>query len=62
MAHTCPECGSYCTCNGDIDEDIYDFDADIKACTCCPFPSIDDEDPLTDREEFESGGGFRRGE
>ena len=38
MAHTCPECGSYCTCNGDWDD--IDFGEDLD-CHHCPAESID---------------------
>ena len=35
MAHTCPDCGSVCYCNGDIDDiliDGLDYDG---SCTHC---------------------------
>jgi hypothetical protein len=35
MAHTCPECGMTCHCNGDIDDLCLDFDEDVLACTHC---------------------------
>jgi hypothetical protein len=38
MAHTCPECGQYCTCNGDWDD--IDFGEDLD-CRHCPEETID---------------------
>jgi hypothetical protein len=32
MAHTCPDCGSYCTCQGDWDD--MDMGSWSK-CACC---------------------------
>ena len=43
MAHTCPECYQYCTCNGDIDD--IDFGEDPE-CTHCPV------DGLRNRPEY----------
>jgi hypothetical protein len=41
MAHTCPQCGQYCTCDGDWD----DIDFGIKSdCRCCIDEEDDDED------------------
>jgi len=35
MAHECPECGSICYCNGDIDDCLLP-DRDVEAaCMCC---------------------------
>lgn len=44
MAHTCPQCGSYCTCRGDWD----DMDLGIDYyCECCEdyedWEDVDDE-------------------
>jgi len=39
MAHTCPECYSYCTCNGDIDD--IDWGEDYM-CVCCDSKQDDD--------------------
>jgi len=46
MAHTCPECGSQCYCNGDIDDLLLDNDEDVEACTCCvdDYSDADDDD------------------
>jgi hypothetical protein len=43
MAHSCPECGQACYCNGDIDDCLLDDEAAVIACTCCP-DGCDDED------------------
>jgi len=32
MAHTCPECGSTCYCNGDWDDCCLDLPDDVNAC------------------------------
>jgi hypothetical protein len=45
--HSCPECGSACHCNGDIDDiDVGDEEAEDN-CTCCAegvFQEDDDDD------------------
>ena len=41
MAHTCIECGSYCTCHGDIDD--IDF-GEVDFCTHCPVDGSGDEE------------------
>lgn len=33
MVHTCPECGSHCTCNGDWDDIDYGDDPDCGHCS-----------------------------
>lgn len=38
MAHTCPECGDYCTCGGDWDD--IDFGESLD-CRHCPAESTD---------------------
>ena len=38
MAHTCPDCGAYCTCNADWDD--IDTGEDLMCCHC-PAESID---------------------
>lgn len=35
MAHKCPVCGAFCTCNGDIDDLCLGFEDDVMACTHC---------------------------
>jgi len=35
MAHSCPACGMICYCGLDIDDCLFDFDADVDACTHC---------------------------
>jgi hypothetical protein len=35
MAHTCPNCGMTCHCNGDIDDICLDDENDILHCICC---------------------------
>jgi hypothetical protein len=50
MAHSCPDCGSTCYCNGDIDDLLLDDDDDVNACThylqreCDGFERDEDED------------------
>ena len=52
MAHTCPNCGSTCHCNGDIDDCCFDFDEDVDACICCLGKDEEDnEDDYIDEEE-----------
>ncbi len=44
MAHTCPECGQACYCNGDIDDCLNDFEEDVMNCTHCDgVEDIEDE-------------------
>lgn len=46
MAHTCPRCGSYCTCRGDWDD--CDFGININCeCDC----SEDDDEELDDIDD-----------
>lgn len=41
MAHSCPNCFSYCTCKGDID----DIDMGVwDGCECCCECEDDDDD------------------
>lgn len=44
MAHSCPDCGSVCYCNGDIDEILYEGADDVETCTCCEGLDEDDAD------------------
>lgn len=48
MAHSCPECGMTCYCNGDIDDILLDEDDAINRCDhCSPFDDDDwDDDEL----------------
>lgn len=41
MAHSCPVCGNYCTCGGDIDDCEFDNTPEQMACTCCEESFID---------------------
>lgn len=55
--HTCPECGSACYCNGDLDDiDVGDEEAEDN-CTCCAEEDAGDydEDDIyePDDEDFE---------
>lgn len=50
MAHSCPECGQTCYCNGDIDDCVLDDEAAVIACDCCPDGCDDDDDYLDDDE------------
>ena len=56
MAHSCPECGQVCYCNGDIDDCLNDFDEDVEKCTHwrqCEREDYDDdyEDDEYDEED-----------
>ena len=56
MAHTCPDCGQYCNCNGDIDDICLDLPEDAMNCTHCLDEygvDYDDEDRDDWREVFE---------
>ena len=35
MAHTCPACGQWCYCNGDVDDAGLDLAEDVEACVHC---------------------------
>ena len=51
MAHTCPNCGAYCTCNGDWDD--IDFGEWLGCeCDCDEFSilSVEDEDEEEEEE------------
>lgn len=48
MAHTCPSCGAYCTCNGDWDD--IDFGEDLGCQHEC-----DDFDDLIPEDEEDPG-------
>ena len=41
MGHTCPNCGQFCTCNGDIDD--IDFGEDCPAADACSCPCQEEE-------------------
>lgn len=43
MAHSCPECGSACYCNGDIDDILIEDPVAERDCTCCLGRDDDDE-------------------
>lgn len=58
MAHSCPECGCTCYCNGDIDDCVFDFDEDVAACTCCAGEREDDDD---DWGEWDDGYSYEQG-
>ena len=49
MAHTCPECGQACYCNGDIDDCLNQFEDDVNNCVHYLSPSCqngeDDYEP-----------------
>lgn len=54
MAHTCPECGIECHCNGDFEDMVLDTDESFVTCTHC-LSNLDEddfvEDGHTDAEE-----------
>lgn len=35
MAHSCPECGLTCHCNGDLDDLLFAGSPEEENCTCC---------------------------
>jgi len=35
MSHECPDCGSTCFCNGDIDDCCLNEEATVNGCTHC---------------------------
>lgn len=45
MAHTCPECGQYCTCCGDWD------DIDMGEWTGCKCPCWEEDEDDEDYDE-----------
>lgn len=45
MAHTCPDCGQACYCNGDIDDILLETEEDQEACTHCSEEPLEDEWP-----------------
>lgn len=47
MAHTCPRCGSYCTCRGDCD-DIDMGEWNKCRCPCPDEDDFEDDDMLDD--------------
>lgn len=51
MAHNCPECGSLCFCNGDIDDCCLDDPNSVNRCTHCP----DDAEDMQDEDEEDDG-------
>ena len=52
MAHTCPECGYQCHCNGDIDDiDFGDSCPEADRCICC-LGEFDDGESWEDYEDF----------
>jgi hypothetical protein len=53
MAHTCPECGSYCTCNGDIEDMCLDTEEAVIGCLCCAekYDDTDEDAPEWDEQE-----------
>lgn len=57
MAHTCPDCGCVCYCNGDIDDCVLDDRAAENICTCCPLDIGEDDFPAEDDEDLEMESG-----
>lgn len=51
MAHTCPRCDQYCTCNGDIDD--IDFGYSDKCTRDHDGCTSDDWDDEGDNDDFE---------
>ena len=59
MAHSCPECGSQCYCNGDIDDILLEGTDEEEACTCCS--GGDDEDDEVDYDDQDCEDGIEYG-
>ena len=60
MAHTCPSCYAYCTCNGDCDD--IDFGDDPECSHCSADGRHNEDDLFPDDDEAEqnmhwTGGG-----
>lgn len=49
MAHTCPECGSYCTCQGDWDD--VDFGIKLNCICCIESDDYDDDDSFDEYDD-----------
>lgn len=61
MAHTCPDCGCECHCNGDIDDICLDTPEEMNACRhflnpeCCGYEGDNKINPdPEEREESKS--------
>jgi len=52
MAHTCPECGETCYCNGDIDDILFDDDSD-GAIHCIHFEKCERRDDDEDMQDVQ---------
>ncbi len=56
MAHSCPDCGCICHCNGDIDDCLFDLPKYQNKCThykqCESENEEEDYDPRTSDEMF----------
>jgi hypothetical protein len=55
MAHTCPDCGQVCYCNGDIDDCLNEFEEDVINCNHwmqCEKESDDDFYAVDEEGEF----------
>lgn len=48
MAHTCPHCGQYCHCGGDIDDICF---GEKLTCTCCYGDDEEDDDFYDDWDD-----------
>jgi len=47
--HSCPECGQACTCNGDIDDIMWDdWSQEARRCVHACDPDPDDDPPFDD--------------
>jgi hypothetical protein len=51
--HTCPECGSACTCGGDIEDHNTGDGEFAQGCTCCAELPVDDDDVYWVPDELE---------
>ncbi len=55
MAHSCPECGLVCYCNGDIDDCVFDGTAEQDGCSHCDLDAEFDDDDEFEDDDFDEG-------
>jgi len=52
MAHTCPECGQICHCNGDIDDLCLELEEDITSCNHWTICNPDEDDTEDENDTY----------